>query len=248
MKHALYNLTDEQFAFFVDKIGVDLDGRDIPHIFVGGTAVQAHVLSRLTKKYEQPMDSLEGSVRVQDYIRSTDDVDLALRFPEDMPDTEVGRKIKDFCESIPGEYIPGTENHIIAYTLERMGLKRPVFGVSVDDKSGEPISMNISKKPSDLNKLNTKYYNVFLEEGQELDLPFSEDYSFRVRVPRVEHVLATKISNFRAKDAMDLKNLVSVVEDVGESINLGEVRSILGPENTRKYEQFESLMGKYSSE
>lgn len=245
MKRALYSLADEEFAFLVDRVGEELRKREIPHIFVGGTAIQAHLLDRFVEKYGLDIASLASGeqLRLQDYLRCTDDVDLALQFARDATDEkEVARRITDLCSAVGGEILSKTENNIFEYGIERKGIKRPIFSVSVDGERKERIALNISRKSSDLRNLESRFYNEFIENGQELTVPYAPGFNLRVRVPKPEHVLATKISHFRAKDTMDMQNLVALMRATGEEVDLEEIKRILLPEHTRKYEKFLSLI------
>ena len=249
MKRAIYNLGNEEFTFFVNKIEEELNHRGIPHIFVGGVAVQAHILKRLTQDYETDISTLASNekIRFQDYIRSTDDIDLALKFPsegdKDKDIIESVDSIKDLCSSLTGGYISGTENYIFEYGLERGGISRPVFTVSVDGNNQERIYLNISRRSKSLKKLPYSFYNKFIDNGSELVIPYSEGYNLKVTVPKLEHVLATKISQFRAKDSMDLTNLMGVVRDCGEEIDGNELRRILLPVHVDNLGRFNSLTG-----
>ena len=80
MKRQLYDLTDEPFVMFVDRLDEVLKGEEIRYNVVGGVASQAYILDMLSKKHDRPIDGLVRyeDVRVQDYLRSTDDVDIAL--------------------------------------------------------------------------------------------------------------------------------------------------------------------------
>jgi len=198
----------------------------------------------LTKQTKKPLNVLENEVRVQDYVRSTDDIDLTVGFPEGerRNDANIAQQIYGLYGALEGVFLSGTEDHILEYGLVRKGLKRPVFGVSVDDEVGEHISMNISNRSLDLDKLPTSYYPIFIESGERLVIPYSEGYNIAIRVPKKEHLLATKASNFRAKDAMDLKNLVTVIRASGEDIDFSEVEKILGVEYAKNYDRLLSLV------
>jgi hypothetical protein len=249
MKRALYTLANEEFGFFVNQLTKEFKKQEIPHIFVGGTAVQAHILSKLTKGKNSDISSLisDANVRLQDYIRATDDIDIALKFPNDgQSDIETAREIYGVCDSISKEYISDTENYIFEYGVERRGVKRPIFKVIVEGEPIEAIVLNISRKPSDLrtldNRFYNRFYNKFIDNGQDLIIPHFKNFNLHVRVPKLEHVLATKISQFRAKDSMDIQNLVEVTRDLGEEIKMNEIEEILLPEYTQKYEKFKALI------
>lgn len=245
MKRALYSLENEEFLFFVNKIGEKLRARKIPHIFVGGTAVQAYVLDKLHKKENLSIGELiaNENIRLQDYVRATDDIDLALKFSEDGEnEIKTAKIINDLCEDIEGEDLADTDNYIFKFTLERKGIKRPIFGVSVFDERAESITLKISRKSKDLKGLDNKFYNEFINSGRELFVPHYEGSNLRVRVPKLEHVLATKISNYRAKDGMDIDNLVRLSKDLGEKLDMEEIQRILLPVHTKEYERFEFLI------
>ena len=249
MKRAIYSFGDEVFTFFANRAEEELNNRSIPHIFVGGSAVQAHTLKRLTRLYNTDISTLASNemLRIQDYIRATDDIDLALKFPKtsNIQTDEINMvgTIRDFCDSLQGEYISGTEENIFKYKLNRRGITRPIFSVRVDDEDGESIFMNVSRKSKNLKRLSFNCYDRFIEDGSKLVIPYSEGYDLKLTVPKLEHVLATKISQFRAKDSMDISNLVEVIREAGEEINLEEIEDILKPVHIKNYDRFLSLTG-----
>jgi hypothetical protein len=245
MKRALYTLANEEFGFFVNQLTKEFEKRKIPHTFVGGTAVQAHLLDKLTKRENTDVVSLlsDPKIRLQDYIRATDDIDLALKFPNDgKSDIETTKVVYEICDAVAKEYVSDTDNYIFEYGIERKGAKRPIFSVAVMGEPIEAIALNLSRKPSDLKNLSHEFYNEFIENGQDLVIPHFENFNLHLRVPKLEHVLATKISNFRAKDSMDIQNLVEVTRDLGEKIDMAEIERILLPIHTKKYEKFQSLI------
>lgn len=243
MKREIYNLTDEPFALFVNKVGAVLKEKGIEHSVVGGVSVQAHMLDMLTKKYGSDVYHLvhNPSLRMQDYIRSTDDVDLSLKLDEttDMDKTKRINEILPYfaCDE---SYSPSEES-IIEIKQERIGVSRPTFRVSVNDKSNEQdvISMNITRdKETGLRHLNSFWYNEIINQSQDLAIPYINNYKLNVRVPKLEHVLATKISGSRAKDLMDIKNLVDLSRVMGREINLEELEDMLLPGNRDHYFSF----------
>ena len=61
-------------------------------------------MNRLTKKEGTDVSSLISTpkVRLQDYMRATDDIDIALKFPNDgESDIETARKINELFEVTP---------------------------------------------------------------------------------------------------------------------------------------------------
>jgi len=246
MKRELYNLGNEEFALFVNKTEEILKDLRIPHTFVGGTAVQAHTLKRLCEKYDTDVSTLASNkhIRFQNYVRSTDDVDLALLFPDNASDLDLVRMVTDeLYGSLEGVYLSGDEEHLFEYGLVRRGISRPVFSVAVDEVVGENLALNLSKQSRHLKGLGLRFYDEFIAEGEDLVIPYSDGFDIRMRAYKPEHVLATKISQFRAKDAMDLKNLVTVMHESGEEVDEEELRKILLPLYTDNLGKFNSLTG-----
>ncbi|MDP2926284.1 MAG: hypothetical protein Q8N99_07945 [Nanoarchaeota archaeon] len=239
MKSPVYTLANEEFAHFVKIAEEVLREKEIPHILVGGIATQVHVLERLCRHYNKDVVSLvsDENFREQDYLRATDAVDLALRFPEydglesilgperkyfhNRAHLATGAKINDFCMAIVqggdnGDYLSCTGDHIFSYGFIRPGIQRPEFSVSVDKIERNPIFLKISRKPDDLEGLDTEFYNEFVNSGVDIKIPYSGDYSLDLRVLKPEHLLAVKIALDRPKDAMDVRNLVYAMRLVGE--------------------------------
>lgn len=242
MKREIYNLTDEPFAVFVNKVGTVLKDNGVEHSVVGGVSVQAHMLDMLTNKYHSDVYGLvhNPSIRMQDYLRSTDDVDLSLKLNEET-DMDKIRKINSVLPDFACEDLSPRGESIIEIKHERNGASRPTFRVYVDDKGNEQdvISMNITRnKHGGLRHLSEFWYDEIIKQSQELTIPYVSNYNLNVRVPKLEHVLSTKISASRAKDLMDIKNLVDLAKGTNKEINLDELENILLPENQKHYFSF----------
>ncbi len=247
MKRALYDLTDEEFAFFVNNFGKQMDESQIPYILVGGAAIQAHIIKRGCTKTGKTVEQIvaDPNIRVQDFIRATDDVDVALD-PSigEMGFSYFSRKMREVLEKLESEHISPSEEHIFRYHLMRKGVKRPVFQIYVDEETNDEqiISMNVSKDKSDLYNLDPSYYEKFVKEGQDISIPYSSTFSLDLRVIKPEHLLATKISRFRAKDAMDIHVLADCMKENGEKIDLQEIEQILLPNYEDNYDKFLRLI------
>ncbi len=242
MKREIYNLTDEPFALFVNKVGAVLKNKGIEHSVVGGVSVQAYILDMLTKKYNGDVYGLvhNPSIRIQDYLRSTDDVDLSLKLNEES-DMDKIRRINSVLPDFACEDISPHGESIVEIKPERVGASRPTFRVYVDDKGDEQdiISMNLTRNKKDgLRHLNEFWYDEIIKQSQELTIPHVSNYNLNIRVPKLEHVLATKISGSRAKDLMDIKNLVDLAKGTNKELSLDELEKILMPENQTHYFSF----------
>jgi hypothetical protein len=241
MKRQLYDLTDEPFVMFVDRLNEVLKGEEIRYNVVGGVASQAYILDMLSKKHDSPIDGLVRyeDVRIQDYLRSTDDVDIAL----DLKGEEADKMKTITTVIIPKmgfEGISPDGESLVEFRSERVGASRPRFRVYVNDQGTqeEVIAMNIGRKPSDIRKLDPNLYGDFINQGRYLRLEYSEDFSLNLHVPRLEHVLASKLSQSRAKDLMDVRNLTTLAKDTGRELDFQEIERVLLERYPDEYERF----------
>lgn len=242
MKRELYDLTDEEFAMMVNRVGTVLKKEKIEHNIVGGAAVQSYVLKMLTEKYNQNICELiyNPDVRVQDYIRSTDDIDLALKLDEE-DDTQRIKRINGILPKFAFEEIAPCGEVIIELKPERIGASRPTFRVYIDGKGSqeEVITMNINRgNGGDIRNLDDHWYDEIIDKSQELIIPYTADYSLNVIVPKLEHLLVEKIAGSRAKDLMDNKNLADLSKEIGRKLNFKEMESMLLPINEKNYLRF----------
>ena len=181
----------------------------------------------------------DASIRVQDYIRSTDDVDVSLGLQG--KDVEKMRIINKFLPKLAYEDISPTGESIIEFRIERIGASRPVYRVYVDDIGSQEnvISMNISRgQKKDIHKLDYFWYDEFLKNSKELNIPFYEKFELKINVPKLEHLLSSKIAHSRAKDLMDSKNLLTLVKDSGIELDFDEMEKILLLYHERNYRRF----------
>jgi len=242
MKRQLYDLTDEPFAMIINRAGAVLKEENIKHNVVGGAAVQSYILHMLTTRYNEDVYSLiyNPNIRIQDYIRGTDDVDLALELNE-KDDTEKIKKINKILPKFAFEEIAPCGEFIVEIRPERIGVSRPTFRVYIDGKGSqeEVIAMNINRgKGGDIRNLEDHWYNEIIEKSQELIIPYNPNYELKVVVPKIEHLLVEKIAGSRAKDLMDNKNLADLSKETGRELNFEEMRSMLLPINEINYFRF----------
>jgi len=249
MKREIYNLSDEELAYLIGNLDEKMNAEKIPYIIVGGTAVQAQVLKRLHQKTGRTLAELaeDSKIRLQDYVRSTDDVDLAIssRIERERGEVDFAKKIFGVLESLAvPEAISPSGEYILGYQLVRKGIKRPVFQIYIDEETNDErrLALNIGRNPRDLENLDSQHYDEFIERGEEIVLPYNSDFTLRMRVIRPEHLLASKVSKFRAKDTMDIHTLADLMREGGEEIDFNEMRRLLLPEYTRNYERFLDLV------
>ena len=248
MKRALYDLTNEEFAYFANKLCEQLNEREIKYILVGGTAVQAHVLGRLCNQNGKNLEELvlDPKIRIQDYVRATDDIDLAIEssISSKNGDFVFARKMKEIFSGIAGEYIPPSEEYILKYTVARQGIKRPIFQIHIDGETNDEqrISLNIGRNKSDLYNLDVNNYDRFINEGQKVTIPFSSKFDLNLKIIKPEHLIASKASKFRAKDTKDIYTVVESMAKSGEKIDLVEIKKLMLPKYEKNYRQFLELI------
>jgi len=249
MKRSLYDLIDEPLTMFVNKVCDVLKDEGIHYNIVGGVAVQAYILDMLTKKYGEDVLRIaeDGGVRVQDYIRGTDDVDVVLSLQGE--DVEKIKRINSILPKFAYEDISPSGESIIEFRTERVGASRPKYRVYVDDIGNQEdvIAMNISRgQKKDLHKLDYFWYDEFLKHSKELNIPFFKEFGLKINVPKLEHLLSSKIAQSRAKDLMDNQNLSTLVKDSGIELDFNEIEKILMPYHEGVYRRF--LDAEYPSE
>lgn len=246
MKREIYSLKNEEFAFLVRRIGEVLRELQVPHTVVGGTAVQAYTLERMCRQSGLTVSQLERdrNVRLQDHLRATDDIDLALKFPDGMDDSKKANVIFTFLEMVKGDYVtPGDDAHLVEYEFERKGIQRPRLTMKIDDAEGESIALNISRREADLYRLEGKFYTEFIERGRDLVVPYAPGFDVSLKVYQQEHVLATKIAQMRPKDLMDIQSLIAVVRASKGEVDFAELERVLLPVHQVNYERFRGLVG-----
>jgi len=242
MKRQLYDLTDDPFVVFVDKVGKVLVDENISHNIVGGVASQAYILHMLSKKHGQSVEGLirNKDVRVQDYVRSTDDVDVALDLEGEVDTDRIRRITTEILPKFEFTELSPDGESILEFRAERVGASRPRYRVYVNDKGSteDVIAMNIGRQPKDLHGLDPSWYGEFIDQGEEINIPYSDKFNLRLRVPRIEHLLASKISQCRAKDLMDDKNLAILAKDTGLELDFDEIDKVLAPKYEDNFRRF----------
>lgn len=243
MKKALYSLADEEFATLLARTHSALKEAEIPYMFVGGVATQAHVSNYLCKKHGKTvMDFVDSpTFRIQDHLRATDDVDITLDVRRLDGNVASANKIIYVLDKIvaeQGTYVSPTGNHLVSLVLERKGVRRPVFKLALDKDATDPdkvASFNFYLGPddtndrwgSDIRDFEKENYFDFMNRGVELEIPYFESRTIALRVKKVEDLLATKIIRAREKDWNDILALARHSADAGMPINYEELRRVI---------------------
>jgi len=228
MKEQLYTLLDEAFYVglkLVDDAFKEEGVKDLT--IVGGTATQAHILDLLSEHGKRTIDDLvqHKDVSARETIRPTDDYDLACS----LNDNKVIHRVIGKLHGYP---LDVDEDHSYHIDVVREGEKRPVIKVTSYGPDAI-IRLNVSTKPKDLERLDTKWYNYFLEHAKPLNLSYGK-VPLKMRAIKPEHLVAAKLTRYAPKDMFDIHTLTNVMEDKGLKFDYEEVKKILGLECTNQ--------------
>lgn len=263
MKRALYSLDDEEFMTLLERTDTVLKDRNIPYMFVGGVATQAHIVKCLAKTQGKTLYDLTHSqdFRIQDHLRATDDADITLDprgISKDPSNTKVYSEIMAALKQIEGTgpYMSPTGEHLVSIKLERLGKKRPVFRLGLDeeaDSQDSEVSFNFYYGPQDTNNrwaqemvdFERNHYFDFFKTAQRIKIPFSEGRPISLDVKAIEPLTATKIARAREKDWSDILLLYRHSNEAGEPIDLGEVERLLSSKDSRYQIPNQVLMDRF---
>ncbi|MEM4336272.1 MAG: hypothetical protein QXL47_01675 [Candidatus Anstonellales archaeon] len=178
-------------------------------ILVGGAAVQIHLID------------LVGFENAEEYLRKTDDYDMVIFGIND-------EEVRDVINTLNGSYF-ATENAAFLITVQRNGAKRPVLKVEYLNSEGEikneEIHVNISTKSDDLNHIYPKRAEFMYGDAVEIKIKHSRTLSeLKVRVLRIEDLIATKITAGRDKDYVDVQNLIESVRISGRALDWARIK------------------------
>ncbi len=259
MKRALFDITDEEFATLLERTNDSFKEAGIPHMFVGGSAVQAITSSYLCEHFGMPLLDLANSdeVRVQDCLRATDDVDVALRLEGDA--VEAGKKIYPVLNKIVGETFSPSEEHIVDIRWNRKGHVKPQFLLGIDDivDPSTVVAFNLYRAPKDLkdqalDEFEERFYDIFLDRAVSVTIPYCAGKDITLRVKNPEDTLATKIVRGRGKDMSDALSLAKYSLMAGKPLDYRQVENTLCGKDKRydvpntvlreRYEAFKELL------
>lgn len=243
MKRELFNVADEEFMTLLERTDKAFREEGISHMFVGGVATQCYMAKYLCDIYGGSLLDLASSekVRMQDRLRSTDDVDIALSMGN-IDDIEAGKKIYSVLERIvgEGEFLSPSDEHIISIDLLRKGHVKPQFQVGID-KDIDPdriVAFNLYRKPKDLKDKNLeefedKFYDFFIGRAVDLSIPYCDGKTINLKVKNPADLLATKIVRGREKDIADALSLIRYSRKSNDAINYADVRKVLCGNSTK---------------
>lgn len=260
MKRELFSVADEEFVTLLDRTNSAFNQAGIPYMAVGGVATQACGAAYLNSIYNASLTELKSrGLRMQDYFRATDDVDIAIRL-SDQGESKEAREIKarnrifSVLDSIvgDGEFISPTGDHIIDIKLCRKGHVKPEFELGVDGETNPDkiIAFSIFRGPRDLSNTHLKefeasWYDKFLDEAVNVDLRYAPNATVKLRIKRPEHTIATKIANGRDKDIADVVSILRQSKQAGCPIVDDMVKEILCGEDSRYHVQNAYLCERY---
>ncbi|GIU68356.1 MAG: hypothetical protein KatS3mg001_206 [Candidatus Pacearchaeota archaeon] len=248
MKRALYSIDDEEFLTFLERIDHSFRTNNIPYLFVGGVATQAHIVSLICKKEGVNLYDLinDPNFRVQDHLRATDDIDITLDIRNiEGQKTEIYERINTILSSLEEEspYVSVSGNHLVSVKLERKGIRRPVFRLGLDEEPSyeNEVSLNLYYSPEDTNhrwsqemiEFERQNYFRFFESGLRISLPIYKGKKIELNVKSLEDLIATKIARSREKDWTDILLLYRHTKDSGNPINFSQLERDLYVEDER---------------
>lgn len=265
MKRELYSLANKELAYLVNLLGSKLRSRGIPHSVVGGVSVQAYNAEQLCREQKRNLAAIKAdeSFRLQDSLRATDDIDLALGglIGADGKRLEVSpREVSDILKSLEGEFDAG--DALLFYRLGENGsYKNPDIQMSTHNGRGEDMRMNIFRNPFELDNMAPEKYDEFIKRGRELVVPYDDNLEVKVRVYDIADLLAAKVSHFRAKDASDMLSLWKYVRAYEDKQRvLRRMKGLLVPDykkdptipqaydHSERFSRFQGLVGERDSD
>ena len=106
MANKWFNLSDGRFLTFLNSMGKKVYASGIPYMFVGGVAHQVHMASYLCGIYRKNLMDLatSGEIDLSNYLRSTDNVDVAFGLPQDSGYTEKVEALRKEDEEAVSRY------------------------------------------------------------------------------------------------------------------------------------------------
>ncbi len=263
MKRELFNVADEEFITLLSKTHEGFGNAGLRYMFVGGVAVQLHVAKLLCDIHKDNLINIvrSGKIRVQDYFRSTDDVDIVIKpiekeSDESKAEIKARQSIFSALDYIVKEelYISPTGDHLINIEIDKRGHVKPTFRLSVDGVGDrdKAVDFNIYRKPKDLRNTTLKefensFFDIFLNGSVKLDLPYSSAGDISLRIKNKEHLLATKIALGRKKDFHDALSLVEYSNMANQGIEYPVVEHILCSEDQRYHIKSEELCRRYEA-
>ncbi len=261
MKRELFNVADEEFMVLLDRANRCFVESGIPHMFVGGVANQIHIANYLCQVAGKNLLDLVNTedIRMQDHLRSTDDVDIAYRLGLRGGDNEEStirrmQAIYRILDRIVEDevYLSPSEQHLVSIKISRRAHSRPKFNLSVDgvEYDDKDVTFNLYGAPKEVSEGNLKefedrFYDLFLSRAVNINLPYSERRNIHLRVKSPVDQLITKVVRGRPKDISDAMSLIVHSNVTGSPIDLGEARKVLCSPDSRYGCQSDYLCERY---
>lgn len=262
MKRALYSLDDEEFITFLGRTQEVLSHHEIPYMFVGGVASQAHIAGGLSKQMNRTLSEMSHSsdIRIQDYLRATDDVDITLdlrKFGDNPQDVLVSQRVVNAVKEIAGDELYSSPlQNVVSIKLERLGAKRPTFRLGLNEDADSPdreLSLNFYYSPQDTNtrwspqmiEFENAHYYPFFDSAQTIAIPYADNSVIPLRVKGLEALLATKIARARPKDWADIMAIYQYNTKAGVPVNMQEIERLLCSPDSKYQVTNESLIASF---
>ena len=212
MKEQKYTLLDDYYFDVLRVVIEAFESSGYTPILVGGVAVQVYTIALV---------GVEGGGR---FLRKTDDYDLVVLGGENI-------KIEDIIGALNGASFIAN-NAVFSIAVVRNGAKRPVLKVEYLNGGNESkeaqVYLNIFTEPNELEHISPEIAKIMYDEAVEIVIKNSRTLSeLRVRVLRIEDLIATKLAKGREKDYKDVGNLVDIAKEKGIGLDWKRVENNL---------------------
>lgn len=248
MEREIYTLLNPEFSHLAGKIGQELKSAGINYAIIGNTAVQAQMLSMMTRKLGSPLCGLGKLVQLDDYLRPTPNIDVAILPKPGEDQTATFRNVINLRTAIGNlrDEIPATQDCFLSYFLERDGAKRMTFMVKKDDECAGRVGVRILTGKQDLDNFDQTFYQSMVDDAYNLKIPIlGEESALAIRAAAPKDLLLVKGVQARPKDDMDVAALAEVMRIFGKNgLDMRVMQGVFGENRKHYFERFEALVGK----
>lgn len=245
-----FTLLDEEFAYFATRVAKEFEKSGMKYALVGNVAVQAQILSMISRKLENaPISHLKDSMNVREYLRPTSNVDIAIKPDPNEQESDLIRRLLELrtvLGNIRAE-VSGSEEFLLSYSLERPGTKRMTFRSCVDENCQGFMGVRVLTGAKDLTEFDQEVYDAMVQRSYALKIPYSSNgYTLEFDVASPKDLLLIKGVQARPKDDMDVGTLVQAISLFGkDGFDAGKIEKVFGEKYAHAFPRFAALTEKY---
>jgi len=245
-----FTLRDEEFAHFATRVGQHLDATGMRYAIIGNTAVQAQILNMMCRKRELPILSLVENEKLEDYLRHTSNVDVAIRPKKGESENDLIRRLIELRTTLAGieDEISPSQEHLLGYHIERDGTKRMTFKACVDGDCSGMVGARILVGHRDLDGFGQDFYDAMIDGAYHLKIPYSANSGvIELRAAQPKDLLLVKGVQARPKDDMDVGALARAMQLFGkDGFDLEKLQRIFGEDYKTEFARFAALTADYA--